>query len=131
MWWRRALLVGVSLVAGACSSGGQPSDLPMLTGKIIWATAMHPEDCTPAKCQATYELEIHNDSGADAAVASCDLTRVGGDLAHIPVSNSVPIVVKSGATQLVRVSSLLPLSPRRLRHLRGEHIRCADVGPDQ
>ena len=123
---RRVLLIGVSIALGACSSG-DPSNLPRLTGKIVWATAMHPEDCTPVRCQATYQLELRNGTGGDAAVATCALTDQQGALAEIPVSNSVPIVVKPGATQLVRVSSILPLSPRKLRALRGEPLRCDDV----
>ena len=126
MYWRRVLLIGVSIALGACSAS-DPSDLPRLTGKIVWATAMHPENCTPAQCQATYELELRNGTGGDAAVTTCALTDRDGALDQIPVSNSVPIVVKSGATQLVRVSSLLPLSPRKLRALRGEQLRCDDV----
>jgi hypothetical protein len=99
----------------------------MLAGKIVWATAMHPEDCTPRRCQATFQLEIRNVTGADAAVTSCGLAHANDAIEQIPVSEGVPIVVESGSTQLVRASSLLPVSPRALRRLGGARLRCPDV----
>ena len=128
---RLVIAVAASMLLPACATRATPSDLPVLVGKIVWAAAMHPEDCTPSRCQATFQLEIHNPTDTDAGVVSCDLVRTDGPIDRIPVSDDVPIVVRSGRTQLIRASSLMDLSPRTLRRLHGERIRCADVLDDE
>ena len=130
MRWQRVMVSMAMVVLVACASDEAAPDLPMLAGKIVWATAMHPENCTPGRCQATFQLEIRNMTEADAAVTSCRLAHANDAIEQIPVSEGVPIVVRSGSTQLVRASSLLPVSPRRLRRLGGVRIRCPDVVAD-
>jgi len=131
MRWRRGVAIAASVLLAACAARETTSELPVLAGRIVWATAMHPEDCTPSRCQATFQLEIHNPTDTDAAVVSCDLVRADGPIDRIPVTDGVPIVVRSGGTQLIRASSLMDLSPRSLRRLHGERIRCADVLDDR
>jgi hypothetical protein len=116
-------IVASVLLAG-CASGQTPSDVPALVGTIVWATAIHPEDCTPQRCQVTYQLELRNKTGADVAVSSCDLVDTSGPIAAIPVSEGFPIVVKASGTQLIRASFQLPVPPHRLRELRGARLRC-------
>jgi hypothetical protein len=124
MHWQRVIGSVVSVLLAGCASGQTPSDVPALVGTIVWATAIHPEDCTPQRCQVTYQLELRNKTGADVAVSSCDLVDRGGPIAAIPVSEGFPIIVKASGTQLIRASFQLPVPPQRLRELRGARLRC-------
>ena len=89
-----AMAVSCRTEADTAVSGTSAVALP---GRVVWATALHPEGCDASACQATYRVRITNRTDEDLFVASCDVlkppTRA---LTTLPIADLAGLRVRRG-----------------------------------
>jgi len=103
-----------------------------LPGRVIWATALHPEACDSTACQATYRVRITNSTDEDLFVASCEVRKPPArTLTTLPIVELTGVPVRAGRTRLWTASFQLDATPEKIHDLAGTSLRCSgEHAPD-
>jgi hypothetical protein len=95
-----------------------------LAGKVVWATALHPDGCDDKACQATYQVRIKNETDTVLYVPECRVEQpTARGLAQLPIMGA-GLQVRAGATQTWISASQLSATPSAIRRLTGATLRC-------
>ena len=95
-----------------------------LRGKIMWAEALHPDNCDESTCQATYQVRIQNDTDTVLYVPKCRILQpLTRGVRRVPIMG-VGLQVRAGATQIWIASFRLTGTAADIRRLTGAALRC-------
>ena len=103
-----------------------------LPGRVIWATALHPDACGRDECQATYRVRIVNTSDRDLFVRECEVLRPPiATLTTLPIAGLDGLSIPGDADRIWTASFQLAASPQEIHELAGRTLRCSgDDGLD-
>jgi len=120
------LIAVFALAAPLLSCGGDAAASRVaLSGKVMWAAALHPDRCDDNACQATYQVRITNETETSVYVPQC---RVVGahprGLRQLPIMGLAGLEVQSGGTRTWIASFRLAAAPSTIHELTGATLRC-------
>jgi hypothetical protein len=97
-----------------------------LPGRVVWATALHPEGCSETECQATYRVRITNPTDADLFVSSCEVVKPPTSaVTTLPITGLAGLPIHEDGTRLLTVSFQLGATPQAIHALAGATLRCS------